>query len=97
MNDFEQRWRVLARRANKADQQPMLDLPLGFVSRVLARAREARVESWEDILTALSPRILLATTVLACIAAGLSFQDWYDLRIERPKLEQDLTSELSWP
>lgn len=97
MNDFEQRWRLLARKAGRMLDEKLPDLPLGFATRVLARRHEAAAESWEELLGALSLRAVLVTSCLCAISAGFAFSQWYDFRIERPVLEQSVTNELSWP
>ena len=97
MNDFDQRWQTLARRASGLPAEADCETPFGFATRVLARCRQTPVEPWEDILSAFGARALLVTSLLALVSAGVGFFDWYDFRIERPKLEQTLTSELPWP
>ena len=97
MNDFEQRWQVMARKAGRLLDESLPDLPLGFATRVLANRREPSPESWEELLGALSLRAVMVTTCLCLISAGFAFSQWYEFRIERPVLEQTVTNELSWP
>ena len=97
MNDFEHRWHTLTRSASTAARDTDPDLPFGFATSILARCRQSPVEPWEDILSAFGVRALLVTACLALIGGGVGFFDWYEFRIERPLLEQTLTSELSWP
>ncbi|MDZ4287286.1 MAG: hypothetical protein U0984_04975 [Prosthecobacter sp.] len=97
MNDFEQRWHTLTRRASSLGREVETELPFGFATSILARCRQSPVEPWEDILSVFGVRALLITACMAVIGGGVGFFDWYDFRIERPKLEQTLTSELPWP
>ena len=97
MNDFDQRWQSLTHRATGLPAELDGELPFGFATRVLARCRQSPAEPWEDILSAFGVRALLVTSFLAVVSAGVGFFDWYDFRLERPKLEQTLTSELPWP
>lgn len=97
MNDFEQRWQLLARKAGRMLDDTLPSLPPGFATRVLAHSQEAAPESWEDLLGALSLRAVMITTCLCLISAGFAFSQWYEFRIERPVLEQTVTNELSWP
>jgi hypothetical protein len=97
MNDFEQRWQTLAKRAGRMLDESLPDLPLGFATRVLANRREPAAESWEELLGALSLRAVVLTACLCAIGAGFAFSEWYEFRIERPVLEQSVTNELSWP
>ena len=68
-----------------------------LATRILARSRETAAESWEDIVSALGLRAILATTAIGLLAAGLAFSDWYEFRIERPAVERTFTNDLSWP
>lgn len=97
MNDFDQRWQELARQADGLFDGALPELPFGFAMRVLARSREATAETWEDIVSTLGLRAILATTAIGLVAAGLAFSDWYEFRIERPAVERTFTSDLSWP
>jgi hypothetical protein len=97
MNDFDQRWQKLTRKAASLPTETPAELPFGFATRVLARCRQSPVEPLEDILSAYGVRALFITSCLALVSAGVGFFDWYDFRLERPKLEQALTSDLSWP
>jgi hypothetical protein len=97
MNDFDQRWQVLARKAGRLLDESLPGLPPGLAARVLARSREAPVESWEDLLGALSLRAVLVTTCLCLVCAGWAFSEWYEVRIERPALERSMTRELPLP
>lgn len=97
MNDFDQRWQTLARNADALLEEALPELPCGFATRVLARSRESARESWEDMVSALGLRAILATSVVALVTAGLAFYDWYDFRIERPAVERTFTNELPWP
>jgi hypothetical protein len=97
MTPFDQRWQTLTRRAASVCDEAAVDLPFGFTTRVLARSREDAGEAWEDLLSAFGLRALVITAVVAMAAAGAGFVDFYDARIERPLLEQTLTSELPWP
>ncbi|MFZ4595077.1 MAG: hypothetical protein ACOYOF_12530 [Verrucomicrobiaceae bacterium] len=97
MNDFDQRWQVLASKAGRMLDEKLPDLPLGFATRVLAHSREAPAESWEDLLGALSLRAVLVTTCLCLVSAGFAFSQWYEFRMERPTLERSMTSELPLP
>lgn len=97
MNDFEQRWQVLARKAGRLIDDSLPELRPGFATRVLARRHDPAPESWEELLGALSLRAVLVTFCLCLISAGFAFSQWYEFRIERPALEQSLTNELSWP
>ena len=97
MNDFDQRWRELARNAGGIFDEALPELPFGFATRVLSRSRESAAESWEDIVSALGLRAILATAAVGLVAAGLAFSDWYEFRIERPAVERTFTSDLSWP
>lgn len=98
MNDFDQRWQTLAQQARQAPSEEMDgELPLGFATRVMARAREVSTEPWEDAFNLLGLRALLATAVLFLLSAGFAFSEWYDTRLELPALEKTVTSELSWP
>lgn len=87
----------MARNAGALLEEALPELPCGFAPRVLARSRESAPECWEDILSALGLRAILAAGVAALVAAGLAFYDWYDFRIERPAVERTFTNELSWP
>jgi hypothetical protein len=98
MNDFDQRWRTLARQTHGLkDDDLSAELPFGFATRTLARCQQSPAEPLEDILNAFGLRALFVTMAIGLVSAGLVFSDWYDFRIERPKLEQTMTSELSWP
>lgn len=97
MNDFDQRWQVLARKAGRLLDEKLPAMPPGLAARVLARRREAPVESWEDLLSALSLRAVLVTTCLCLVCAGFAFSEWYEFRIVRPALERSMTSELPLP
>jgi hypothetical protein len=97
MNNFDQRWQKLVRHADGLFDEALPELPFGLASRVLARSRETAVESWEDIVSALGLRAILATTAIGLLAAGLAFSDWYEFRIERPAVERTFTNDLSWP
>ena len=97
MNDFDQRWQTLARHTDGLLHDALPELPFGFAARVLARSRESTAESWEDIVSALGLRAILATAVVCLVAAGIAFSDWYEFRIERPAVERTFTSDLSWP
>lgn len=97
MNDFDQRWQKLARRADGLFDEALTELPFGFATRVLARSRENPAESWEDIVSALGLRAVLVTAAVCLVSAGLAFSDWYEFRIERPAVERTFTNDLSWP
>lgn len=97
MNTFDQRWQTLSHRAHGLDEAFPSDLPFGFITQVLVRAQQSPAESLDDILNAIGLRALFVTMGIALVSAGLVFSDWYDFRLERPKLEQTVTSELSWP
>ena len=97
MNDFEQRWQLLARKAGRMLDDNLPAAPFGFTARVLARRREPAVESWEDLLGALSLRAVLVTGCLCAISAGFAFSQWYEFRIEPPALDRAVTNELTWP
>lgn len=97
MNDFEQRWQLMARKAGRMLDETLPALPLGFATRVMARRGDATAESWEELLGALSLRAVVVTACLCLISAGFAFSQWYEFRIERPVLEQSVTNELSWP
>ena len=97
MNNFDQRWQKLARQAEGLFDEALPELPFGFVTRILARSRETAAESWEDIVSALGLRAILATAAIGLLAAGLAFSDWYEFRIERPAVERTFTNDLSWP
>ena len=98
MNDFDQRWQTLAQHARQVSPEEIADeLPLGFTTRVMARAREAAVEPWEDAFNLLGLRAVMATAVLFLLSAGFAFSEWYAPRLELPALEKTVTSELSWP
>ncbi len=97
MNDFDQRWQKLAQQADGLFDEAQPELPFGFATRILTRSRESAAASWEDIVSALGLRAILATTAIGLIAAGLAFCDWYEFRIERPAVERTFTNDLSWP
>lgn len=97
MKDFDQRWQTLARRASGLPAELPGELPFGFATRILAQYRQAPAEPWEEIFSLVGVRALLVTSFLALVGAGVGFYDWYDFRIERPRLEQTLTSELPLP
>lgn len=97
MNNFDQRWQLLARKAGRLLDETLPGLPPGFATRVLARSREAPAESWEELLGTLSLRAVLVTTCLCLVSAGLAFNQWYEFRIEPPILERSLTRELPLP
>ncbi len=97
MNDFDQRWQTLARTARHSPEEPPADLPPGFTTRVLARARESVGEPWEDVLSFLGLRAVLAAAFVFFLSAGFAYSEWFDERIEPPALETSLTSDLSWP
>lgn len=97
MNDFDQRWQVLARKAGRLLDETLPGLPPGLATRVLVRSRETPAESWEELLGSLSLRAVLVTTCLCLVCAGLAFSEWYEFRIERPALERSMTSELPLP
>jgi hypothetical protein len=88
---------VAARRAAAAGNETDAEVPFGFATRVLARAAQPPSETWEDLVSAIGKRVLLVTACLAVIAAGIGYADWYDVRLERPRFEQSLTSDLPWP
>ena len=97
MNDFDQRWQALTRQTHQLADDVPAELPFGFATRVFALARQPQAEALEDLVNAFGLRALFVTLGLALITAGFALSDWYDFRIERPKLEQTMTSELSWP
>ena len=97
MNEFDNRWQTLAHHAGSLADESLADLPFGFAVRVMAGSRETMVESWDELLSALSLRALLVTTCLGLITAGFAYSEWYPGGIERPDMEQALTNELPWP
>ena len=97
MKSFDQRWQSLTTRARAAPAEVAPALSSGFATRIVNRCRHMAPEAWEDIFSAFSLRAVMVASCLALIG-GAGFLDWYDIRIERPKLEQTLTSELlPWP
>ena len=97
MNDFNQRWQTLARQADGLFDEELPELPFGFAARIMARRRDSASESWEDLVSVLGMRAILATAVVCIATAGLAFSNWYEFRIERPVVERTFTSDLSWP
>ena len=97
MNDFDQRWRMLANKAGKLSDESLAELPFGFATRVIAGGRETMSESWDELLSSLGLRAVLVTTCLCLISAGFAFSEWYSDGIETPAMEQTVTNELSWP
>lgn len=97
MNDFEQRWQQLARRAGRLLDDNLPELRPGFAARVLARSCETPPDSWEELLGALSLRAVLVTSFVCLACAGFAFSEWYEFRIEPPAMERTVTSELPLP
>lgn len=97
MNDFDQRWQHLAQQARQGPEADLPALPYGFTTRVLAHAREATGEAWEDVFNGLGLRAVLATAVVFSLSAGYAFSGWFESRIEAPALDRAVTMELSWP
>ena len=97
MNEFNQRWQTLAHEAGSLADEALAELPYGFATRVIAGSREAVVETWEELISALGLRALLVTACLCLITAGFAYSELYPAGIERPELEQTLTNELPWP
>lgn len=97
MNPFNQRWQTLAQQARSLGEEPLPELPFGFATRIIALSKQSPAETFEELLNAFGLRALFVTLGIGLIGAGFVFSDWYDFRIERPKMEQTLTSELSWP
>jgi len=94
---FDQRWQFAAEQARQHSEKNATPLPLGFVTRVLARSRETPAESWEDLISTLGLRALIATTLIVVASGGYAFTQWYEPRLEVPVVDQGLTAELSWP
>lgn len=97
MKNFDQRWQTLAQSARPFPEELSGELPLGFATRVLARARETSGEAWEDVFNFLGLRAVLATAALFILSSGFAFSDWFDARIEPPTLDSTVTAELAWP
>ncbi|MEN3943660.1 hypothetical protein WJU23_20340 [Prosthecobacter sp. SYSU 5D2] len=97
MTDFNNRWQTLSQNARQAPLDPAADLPHGFATRVLALARQPSHEAWEEVLTVLGLRAVLATGGLFLLSASLTFSDWFDTRLEPPALELTFLSDLTWP
>lgn len=100
MKEFEPRWQALASRARAVETAaPLPELPLGFATRVLARATEGGgvAETLDEILSTLGLRALVTACVLCAASAALAYTEVLDARLERPALEQSLAEEFPWP
>lgn len=97
MNEFDQRWRVLARHAGNLADEGLPELPFGFAARIIAGGRETATDSWEELLSSFGLRAVLVTASLCVVTAGFACSEWFSTCIERPPLEQTLTNELPWP
>jgi hypothetical protein len=99
MKEFEPRWQALAARAREVEMGELpRELPLGFATRVLARAAEsAAAETLDEILSSLGLRALVTACVLCAASAALAYAVVLDARLERPALEQSLAEEFPWP
>lgn len=97
MNDFDQRWQLLAQHARRIPDEAMTELPLGFATRIMARVRESSGEAWVDVFNILGLRAVLATSFAFLLSAGFAYSDWFENRIEPPALDRIVTSDLSWP
>lgn len=97
MNTFDQRWKTAAGQARREAAEPVPPLPLGFVTRVLARSRDVSEISWYEMLTALSLRALIVTSALCLLSGGYAWSQWYEPRLAMPELESSFTTEITWP
>ena len=70
MKDFDQRWQKLAKQTGGLFDEALPELPFGFAARILARSRESAAESWEDIVSALGLRAILATAAVCLVEIG---------------------------
>lgn len=72
MADFEHRWQELAAAARQIPQPPM-ELPPGFASRVLARARLGGEDSLESLWLRQSRHALAWAMALLAVCAALNY------------------------
>lgn len=97
MNEFDQRWKQLARTSGSPADDSLAEMPFGLAARIIARSREPVVETWDEVLSAVGLRALVVTACLCLISAGFAYAEWSSDDIDGPQLHQTFSDDLPWP